>query len=414
MKSLKISVVILMSICFVFSTISSWAEVEIHPRLTVEEEYNDNIFLDSANEEEDWITTIQPGVNLSYQNRSVEASVDYSLRYRLYKNNDSENLDDFKDVQQADANALFFRGRPFTLYLAEVISRETIDERDDYAYSDAENRSTVYRTTVTPEYRLQLMPTFSLLFGYTYSRADYVDPRGDDTEEHEGRISLVKQLSASSEAFARYAYAIEMSDDNADEFDRQDYILGLTQQLGGRTTLSLEGGYSQIDYDSGLDTDSTTWLVDIAYRLSQPVTFSLTYSQDFVVTAEDGLTETKEARFGAAYVKESLTASTEIFWNNSDYIRLDREDTAYGVRFDFAKPLARAVTVNFDAEYEYAQFDDLDVNEDVNRMTFGTSLDYEYRRFLASLGYRFRINESDIDDNDYNNNIITLSVTVRF
>ena len=109
-----------------------------------------------------------------------------------------------------------------------------------------------------------------------------------------------------------------------------------------------------------------------------------------------------------------MSASTELYWNNSDYVRLDREDDAYGVRFDFAKPLARAVTVNFDAEYELAQFDDVGINEDVNRFTIGTSLDYEYRRFLASLGYRYRINESDIDDNDYTNNIITLSATVRF
>ena len=205
-------------ICLVIPVSNSWAEIEIHPRLMVEEEYNDNIFLESANEEEDWITTIQPGVSLDYRNRSVEATVDYSLRYRFYKNNSDENLDDFKDVQQADATALFFGGRPFTLYLAETISREAIDARDDYEFSDTENRSTVYHSTVTPEYRLQLAPTFSLLFGYTYDRTDYVDTRGDDVEEHEGRVSLVKQISADSEVFARFAYSTQLSDDDADEF----------------------------------------------------------------------------------------------------------------------------------------------------------------------------------------------------
>ena len=401
---------------FVFLTpvTGAWAEMEIHPRVMVEEEYNDNIFLDSANEEEDWITTIEPGISLDYRNRSVDASVDYSLRYRFYKENRDENLDDFKDVQRADATALLFGNRPFTLRLSEVISREAIDPRDDFEFSDAENRSTVYRSTVTPEYRLQLVPTFSLLFGYTYDRTDYVDSRGNDAEEHEGRISLVKQLSADSEAFARYAYAMHLSDDAADEFDRHDYTLGITQQLGGRTALSLEGGYSQIEYDSGFDTDDTNWLVSIDYRLSEPVTLSLAYTEDFTVTAVDGLTKTKEASLGAAYTKESMSASTELFWDNSDYVRLDREDEAYGIRFDFAKPLARAVTVNFDAEYQRAAFDDLGTNEDVNRFSFGTSLDYEYRRFLASLGYRYRINESDIDANDYTNNIVTLSGTLRF
>ncbi|WP_321371010.1 outer membrane beta-barrel protein [uncultured Desulfuromusa sp.] len=414
MKSSQLVFLSFVLSCFLSPVLNAWAEIEIHPRLTIEEEYNDNIFLDSRNEEEDWITTIQPGISLDYRNRSVEATVDYFLRYRFYKNNSDENLEDFKDVQQADATALFFSGRPFTLHLAETISREAIDTRDDYEFSDTENRSTVYHSTVTPEYRLQLAPTFSLLFGYTYDRTDYVDTRGNDVEEHEGHVSLVKQISADSEVFARFAYSTQLSDDDADEFDRRDYTLGISQQLGGRTSLSLEGGYSQIEYDSGFDTDTTNWLIDIAYRLSEPVTLSLGYSQDFVTTAEDGLTEIKEAILRAAYVKEAMSASTELFWNNSDYVRLDREDDAYGVRVDFSRPLARAVAANLDAEYERAEFDDAGVNEDVNRLTFGASLDYEYRRFLASLGYRYRMNESDIDGNDYTNNIITLSATVRF
>ena len=414
MKTLKLLFVSIGLLVLLSPATGAWAEMEIHPRLTVGEEYNDNIFLDATNEEEDWITTIEPGITLNYRNRSVEAMADYSLRYRFYKENSDENLDDFKDVQQANANALFFANRPFTLRLAEVISREAIDQRDDYQYSDTENRSTVYHSTVTPEYRLQLMPTFSLLFGYTYDRTDYVDSRGDDAEEHEGRVSLVKQLSADSEVFARYAYSIQLSDNDADEFDRQDYTLGITQQIGGRTTLSIEGGYSQIEYDSGFDTDNTNWLVNIAYHLSEPLTLSLAYSQDFTVTADDGLTKTEEASLGAGYSKESLSASTELFWNNSDYVRLDRKDTSYGVRFDLSKPLARAVTANFDAEYERAEFDNLGPDEDVNRVTLGTSLDYEYRRFLVSLGYRYHKNDSDVDQHDYTNNIVTLSGTLRF
>ena len=414
MKLSKLLVVTLALFGILFSAVNVWSAFEIHPYLALEEEYNDNIFLSDNNEEEDWITTVEPGISLIYDNRSLEATVDYSLRYRFYKDNSDENLDKFKDVQRANATALFFGGRPFTLRLAETISREAIDERDDNQFNDIENRSTVYHSTVTPEYRWQLTQTFSLIFGYTYDRFDYVDSRGNDSEEHEGRFSLVKQLSSTTEVFARYAYAVHQSDDDADEFDRQDYTLGLNQRLGSRTTLAIEGGYSEVEYDSGFDTDGTHWLVDVSYQLSAPVTLSLGYSQDFTTTAEDGLTETQEASFGATYAKESLTASTELFWNNSDYVRLNREDEAYGVRFDLSKPLARALTANFDAEYERAEYDDIIIDEEVDRFTLGASLDYEYRRFLASLGYRYRINESDIAGGDYTNNIITLSGTVRF
>lgn len=388
-----------------------WAALEFHPYLTVEEEYNDNINLSSSNKEEDWITTLQPGINLTYDNRSVAATVDYSLRYRFYRNNDEDNLDEFEDVQRANASALFFGGRPFTLRVSETITREALDARDDFEFSDAD-RSTLYHLTVLPEYNWRLTPTFSLVFGYGYDRLDYAETRGNDSEEHSGRVSLVKILNASSEIFARYEYIAHQSDDE-EEFDRQNYTLGLTQQLGARTTLALEGGYSEVEYDSGYDTDSTTWLVDLGYRLSEALSFALAYSQDFTLTAEDGLTESQEASLTGNYRKESLSASAAVFWNTSDYVRENREDEALGIRCDLSKPLARNLTANFDAEYEHAQFDDV-VDEDVDRVTLGTSLDYLYRRFTTSLGYRYRINESDIDTNDYTNNIVTLSGSVRF
>src|SRR6056297_1355712 len=88
--------------------VSAMAAMEIHPRLSLEQEYNDNIDLTADNEEEDWITTIEPGINLQYDNRSLEGTVDYALRYRFYKDNDEDNLDTFKDVQRADASLLFF------------------------------------------------------------------------------------------------------------------------------------------------------------------------------------------------------------------------------------------------------------------------------------------------------------------
>ena len=415
MKMTRLIVSLSLALSLVFAATSLWAAAEFHPYLTVEEEYNDNIYLSDSGEEEDWITRIEPGVRFTYTNRSVAATLDYSLHYSIYKDNSDENLNDFKDVQRADASVLFFSGRPFTLRLTETISREALDERDRGAdYNEIVNRSTVYHTTVTPEYRLQLVPTFSLVFGYTYDRFDYVESQGIDTAEHEGRVSLVKEMSANSQLYARYAYSVLQSDEAADEYDRHDYTVGLTQHIGGRTTLSLEGGYGDVEYDSGLDTDSLTWLVNVTYQLSEPLAFNLGYSQDFETTALDGLTKLREANLGATYTRDTLTASAELFWNNSDYVRQNREDEAYGFRFDVTKPLARALTVSFDGEYERSQYDDPGVSEDVDRYTVGTSLDYAYRRFVASLGYRYRINESDDDNNDYANNIVTLSGTVRF
>lgn len=404
-------------VCFLLCMllpVSAMAAMEIHPRLSLEQEYNDNIDLTADNEEEDWITTVEPGINLLYNNRSLEATIDYALRYRFYKDNDDENLDEFKDVQRADASVLLFPGRPFTLRASESITREALDERDDNEFNDSVNRTTVYRTLVSPEYNWRLTPTFSLVFGYDYDRVDYVEAAGDDSEEHRGRLSLVKILSAQTEIFARYAYTAHLADADIDDFDRQDMTLGVTHKLGARTTLSLEAGYADIEYDNAPadDTDSPTYLADLAYRLTEAVTLSLGYAQDFTVSAEDGLIKDRELSLGLDYDRETITAAAQLFWNQADYVRLEREDKVYGVRFDFSRQLARAITTGFDIEYERGEYED--PTEDVDRFTAGVRLGYEYRRFLASLGYRYRINESDLDSNDYTNNIVTLRGSVRF
>ncbi len=90
--------------------VHSFAAAEFHPRLMVEEEYNDNIFLSDGNEVDDWITTVAPGISLNYTNRSVEASLDYSLNYQFYQEDADRNQDNFEDVQRADVNVLFFAG----------------------------------------------------------------------------------------------------------------------------------------------------------------------------------------------------------------------------------------------------------------------------------------------------------------
>ncbi len=394
---------------------NAFAAFEFHPRFTLSEEYNDNLYLADDNEQEDWITIVSPGFQLTYDNRSVDANIDYFLQYKIYKNHSEENQDEFKDVQRAKASILLFGGKPFTLQMSETISRDQLDDSERYAdYNDLVNRSTVYRTSVTPQYRQSLGQTMALVFGYTYNRVDWVDAAGDDTQEHIGRVSLEKTLSTATTISGSYAYRIMDSDAPEDEFDRQDYSIGLRHQLGKRTSVSGEIGYSTVEYDTGYDTDSTTWNVSADYQLSAAFLLSLYFSQDFSVSATDGLTKTQEAGIGLDYKKDMLSGSGEIYWAKSDYVRLDRKDTAYGLRVEASDQLSNYFTVNVNGDLEFAEYQELGTDEDVYRYSIGSSVDYTYRRFLISCGYRYRVNNSDKDANDYTNNVVTLGGTVRF
>lgn len=414
MKSVMIFLLLVCCLCLL--PLSAFASIEYHPRFSLSEEYNDNLFLTHTDEEEDWITTVEPGIALLYHATAVELNLDYALRYQNYQNHRDENLDTFEDMQRANATALFFKGRPFTLRISELITRETLDERlNSTAYNDVVNKTTLYHLLVAPEYRWQLTPSFSLVFDYSYDRLDYVAPAGNDSEEHAGKVSFVKNLATNTEISASYRYAehqVKRQTATNKDYNRQDYSLALSQQFGGRTSGRIEGGYANVEYDDGENVNNTRWLAELTYKIAEPLSATLNYSQDFVISATDGLTKTRSATFSLDYDRNDLKSGLAMYWNEAKYIQITRKDQFMGARANLHLPLAKAFFLEFDADFERAKFKPED--ETADRYGIGAAAGIEYRRILATLGYHYRLNNSDIDSNDYQNNVITLSASLRF
>jgi len=417
MRIIKLLTVVTVALLGMLFSSVAWSSIELTPRFSLSQEYNDNISLRETNREIDWITTVEPGLILDYSQRSIDLSLDYSLRYRFYRDNTSEDQDRFREVQRATANLLFFSGRPFTLLTTGTISRETLSERDrDLEFNDTVQRSTVYRLSIMPEYRLRLGPKTSAVVGYSLNLVDYVDRGGNDYIEHQGRATLNQHLTANLDIWARYQYTDHDNDNNLEDFDRHDASVGGTYRPGARTTLTASVGRTWIDYDFGDETTSTVWATDISYRLSEALQATLAYSQDFSMTAVDGLSRTREGSFTLIYQPPMASARTILFWRELDYQRLIRIDESYGVRLIIDRKIGRSLTAGMDAGYERIENKDPNpvTNENIHRYTLGGSLGYVYRRFNTTLSYRHRFNDSDLFGRDYRNNIVTLKGTLRF
>ena len=110
----------------------------------------------------------------------------------------------------------------------------------------------------------------------------------------------------------------------------------------------------------------------------------------------------------AEYVRESLTASTTLFWDEYDYLEDDRNDEGYGIRCGLFKPLGKTLTTKFTTEYRKSKYTDPD--EEVDLFTLGGSLDYTYHRFLISLGYIYRRNDSDRSYSNYTSIFTTCAI----
>ncbi len=409
-KNLTVLLIVILGL-LISSTV--WAAVEITPRFSIAEEYNDNVFLTDTNREDDWITTVEPGIGLLYNQRSLELTLDYSLLYRFYKNNSDEDQDRFRDVQRGALDALFFGGRPFTLSVVGTITRETLDERDrDLEFNDTVDRSTVYRVSATPEYRLRISPTLAAVFGYSLNLVDYAASEGDDYLEHQGRFTIEKNISQALDIWARYQYTDHDNDDDLEDFDRHEASIGGRYQVGARTSLAAMVGRSKVQYDSGQDTESTIWSTDLSYLLTDSITLAFLYSQDYQVTATDGLSRSREARFTTTFTRPRTGVSAAVFWRELDFDRDERLDESYGATLGVTRQLTQAFSAGADAGYERA--DNRGPDEQFHRYLFGANLGFEYRRFLTRLSYRYRLNDSDLSGRDYHNNIVTLSAAVRF
>lgn len=386
-------------------------QIEVHPGLRLGREYTDNLFLTATDVQSDWITTVEPGLILKYNAPSVNMALDYSLRYRFYQKNSEQNLDQFVDVQRTNSSALFFEGRPFNLLLNGSISRESLDVRDTSAASnELVNMSTVYHLTVAPQYRWRYSGTFSIVFGYLYDRIEVVDT-ARDSEGQSGSVSLEKQLSTNTLVASSYHYLQQQSDVD-DFYTQQDYVFGLTQQFGPHLSAHAEAGMSLVRYDTGQDDTSPNWLAGVTYQVSTPLSLKLDFAQRYQYLPADGLNKNRVATASINYGSTRIVGRGELYGDEAEYVQTNRKDQAFGARFNLHLVLTKVIFGEIDADAERANFKPDD--EQVDRYGLGGAVGIKYRKLTVTGSYHYRYANSDIETNDYKNNIFALNAILRF
>jgi hypothetical protein len=81
---LSACILLLLLVAAVAPQAAAVVRFELHPRLRVEEEYNDNVFLRSDNQFADYVTTLYPGFIFAARTPSGGVELDYELGYSYY------------------------------------------------------------------------------------------------------------------------------------------------------------------------------------------------------------------------------------------------------------------------------------------------------------------------------------------
>jgi hypothetical protein len=389
----------------------AWARLGVEPRLAVREEYDDNIFLDSADEESDFITTVHPGLALRWDARHFTLVLDYDLQFLFYRDHSEFDETSVRDAQRARAEAEILPGKRFSVRILDEYKRVPIDRRRPAVESNQiVNKTNVNRFLLNPRYRLGKLPALQATLGYQYEQFNYDSPEGDDNSNHVLKLALARQMSDRLVLTMNAAQHFHQAETD-DDFRRQDLFAGFNFKAGPRLTLRGNGGASRIDFKDRDDETSSIWSAGADLQATPRLSFTLAYSENYSVLADDGLSKTRLARATVAHAGKIRTEFS-IFAQEEDFRSVDRKDREAGGSLALRIPLRERLDLRLHGRLAYLEF--LPEDEDVRRASAGTALEYRRGLFTAALGYDHHESRADNNADEYRSNIIFLTASVTF
>ena len=386
--------------CFILSS-PVWAEFRFTPSISLREEYDDNIDLTADDEEEDFITTITPGISLGYDTERLKLSLDYRFIAYFYMHNSSEN--DTSHNAQLDSTLTILRDILF-LKVTDSYSRVTIDQRRQVVQDNRNvNTTDLNRFTVNPYLEYPLSGTLKVKTGYTYENIWYKEEEGDDEEIHLATAGLIKEISPKLTASLFYSYSIHdlKNDGDNEDYNGQDVVLGASYQLTQKLSINGSYGHAWLNYKERDNDDSDIWDANANYQITEAVSFKIGYALNFASSVDAG-TSKNETMFASLTRQGTVSLSLRAFKQDDTYIEEDREDESTGVAASASYPITPSLTGRVTGLYTYDKF--LPEDEKVNRYGAGISFDYALRLLTFSLGYSHDLSNSNYDFNDYRSN----------
>lgn len=374
-KQAVLFVTILMLLTFADSTHATMRKT-LTPRISIQEQYDDNIHLEPEDEDSDWITLVSPGISLALEGPDTTMNLDYDAGFSYYQDDTDMN----STRHQVGAGWDQDLGEHLRFHLSDtfVRSEDPIVETEGVIVDIRRERRTYYQNTgeaslsydfgeedqITGGYRNRYVddrsisdedsvghegfltfdkwftPRYGIAITSGYNRGDFEeeDDEEDDFKQYTAGLSMNYRWQPTRRLYARYDFLYHDFDEQAvadreNDYRVHEWALGINWELSPRTEFGVEGGYWLQDYLHGDSEDGAMFSGTLTTR-TQRATFSLAagcgYVQDYYSAENLGLSKFRQVSGSADYL---LTESLRIFgsashrWN--DYYEtkeVDRTD----------------------------------------------------------------------------------------
>ncbi len=363
---------------------------DVYARVPIDERRPVAAGNDFVNTTDSNILTVNPYIVLPLTS-SISLTAGYTYKNTWYDDSESETAQD----HSATGRLTKTFGERLSVY-------------GEYAYrahrpKENINVFTTYLRTVTAGYRVDdtFYVTNFLPLGESLQETGW---NGYDT--HTGTIGAVLQVTPKltlNGSIGKVYYRYK----SGTLTERIQYLIG--------TDIVQEDELVPQEYHPA-DTDSLIWNVMANYALSERFSLGAYYSQDFFDSVNEGVVK-RETTGGSIKYKQGIEATLTGFYTNSDYETEDRQDKSAGGTLSAKVPLGANLAANVGGSYTRYRFSPdeiITVTEKVNRYTAQAGLEYTLRLLTMGLGYTWNNNDSNVNVNDYRNNIIWLQARLTY
>lgn len=356
--------------------------VKVHPSIKIEEQYDDNIFLDPGNEKDDFITTVTPGLGLELPFSDNIFKLDYKASIVTFADYHSSQ----DSINHYLNGKLELNFRDFGLTFEDKFE-------DKFARPDTEltPRISIEKNTAKANAAVELN-RLGFELGYSNILYNYKSSGYENEDRDENVFTLIGsyRFLPKTSVLLEFDYGkVDYDTEVNSDADYYQAMLGLRGKLTAKSVAEIKVGYQNRDYEKSGESDF-----------------------DSVVTAASIVEEfTPFDTLRLDFLRNPYESQYKV----NNYYTLSSVSAAYTHKFTkkFSGNLSTSYQLNDYPRQTTEGSETKKRNDDF--WSLGGGIDYEIQRWLScGLKYEYKQRESNFDTFDYKNNLVTLTASITY
>ncbi len=409
----------IISISAIFTNASHAYQVTFQPRVTVTEEYTDNVDLSESDEESDFITTIQPGFTLSAIGQTKGLSISYDPAYSWYA--DHAEYDTLRHSANMTGYSLLSRNARIDITDTFLYTEEPLDSLDTVDIpDDRTGREPYYNNTATIALSNRFGPADVVTLAYQYAVLENEDEANqeEDSQEHTPSISWEYALSDRVINQGRVAFT-RGEFDVADDFERYFSSLQLRWQATRNVAAGVSYEHTALFFDQVEDNNYHIDYpsLDLFYQSGADTNLSVSVGYLWIEREkeddEEGILLSSEIAqiwpFRRGSFSINATSGYDEAFSTQDNLGLL---IFYEGGAELGYEILEDILASISASYRRDIFLNTDDEREDTTTLGGVAISYNRIRYVsATVSYDYRLRDSSEEDQGYQENRISLRIT---